>query len=83
MEKNNYSSIAQIKEEIEELYSKQKSIVFSCHAKKKKKVFSELSKISAVYDDFFTVETNVNGYKETVTICYRDIYIGVTTIVVK
>ena len=73
-----FNSIDEIKKYINHLYENKKDILVSLVGKKK--VNSKVSKITGVYNNFFSVESMVNDYNESFTICYRDIYIKNTII---
>lgn len=71
--------LEEIKEKINYLFINNHQIHVSLDVGRKK-VRSAVSTITGVYNNFFCVESLVNGYMECFTINYRDILIKKTII---
>ena len=64
-----------IRSEIENLYNTKKEVYIDINNKRRRMKNVKVI-ITGVYNCFFTVESNVNGYNESFTISYVDIMIG-------
>ena len=69
------NDIDSIKDMIHNIYNSKKEVYIDINNKRRRMKNVKIN-ITGIYNHFFTVESNVNGYNESFTISYVDVMLG-------